>query len=132
MDFQKLFDAMSDESRRDRSKYHLTLGGLISFLEGVDASFPVKDSLGRSVGGMDSYRGYYADLAVGFDPQTAGELLETAKDAIGTTFQGYKGGDFLMNSDAPLWVAAYGYCGPAVIDAAVVDGTVVLTTKDLE
>ena len=54
-----------------------------------------------------SYRGYYEDLAI--IPALGGEqraerFIEEIESAIGTTFQGYKGGDFTMNHDTMIWV----------------------------
>lgn len=61
-----------------------------------------------------SYRGYYDHLALDFDGErsiTVEGLLAKAKDALGATFDGYKGGDFLMNEDTPLWAGEYGRSG---------------------
>jgi hypothetical protein len=74
-----------------------------------------------------SYRGYYSDLALDSkdEPTTAGELLAILKRALGETYGGYKGGDFVMGADTPLWMASYGSTGRAII--ALIDG--VLATK---
>ena len=40
MDIQGMMDAVSDSLRRERSRYHLTLGGLISALEKADPALP--------------------------------------------------------------------------------------------
>lgn len=77
---------------------------------------------------IDSWRGVYAELALNFEDSrssrselTVTEFLQLLKDAIGKTFTGYKGGDFTMSRQTPVWVANYGNAGStAVID--IVDG----------
>lgn len=39
----------------------------------------------------------------------AGQFLEMLKEAVGKTYEGYKGGDFEMTEDTPMWVANYRY-----------------------
>lgn len=90
----------------------LRLGSLISILETLDPSFEV-EGFGR----LDSYRGYYKDLAFeggsrfseDEDPiDTVAKLLEICRNAVGTGFTGYKGGNFPMDEDTVLWVSPYG------------------------
>lgn len=132
---QRMVNAMNDMSRKDRAKYHLTLGALIEKLEGVSPGYSVKFPNGTSPGDATSYRGYYSDLA--FEPTdrdvTVGDLLDRAKTALGDTFEGYKGGDFVMDASTPLWTAPYGACGLAIVGFAS-DGvnTITLETKDLD
>lgn len=134
MDIQKLMDTMSDGWRRDRSRYHLTLGGLIAALEAVEAETPVQFDSGGAPAEPDSYRGYYSDLAFCADSEArnAGEVLADCKSALGGTFTGYKGGEFVMEADTPLWVAPYGCCGPAIVDTRQADGKLILVTKDVD
>jgi len=131
---QRMVNAISAASRRDRSRYHLTLGELIEKLEGVSPGWSVKFSSGKGPGDADSYRGYYSDLS--FEPTdrdvTAGDLLDRAKTALNATFTGYKGGDFVMGPDTPLWTAPYGCCGLAIVGFAADDLGVTLETKDLD
>lgn len=133
-DIQKLMDAMNESRRLSRSGYHLTLSGLIDALRLAPADMLVRTDAGQGVGDADSYRGYYSDLAL--DPvQEAGTvaaLLKTASAALGTTFNGYKGGDFVMGPDTPLWVAPYGCCGPAIVGYEIADGAMVLKTKEID
>lgn len=64
----------------------------------------------------DSYRGYYDCFAV--EPAdretTIGEMISVLEDAIGQTFEGYKGGEFTMYEDTPVFYAHYGSGGPAI------------------
>jgi hypothetical protein len=105
MDIQKLFDEMGKGWRAERGLRQMTLGRFIAQLEGLDSS---KEIVG--LGRLDSYRGYYSDLA--FSPieetRTVGAVLEDCKSALDRTFVGYKGGDFVMDEHTPLFVSSYG------------------------
>jgi len=105
---QHLLDVVANQARQERSRYHLTLGELIDFLRDVTRRCP-----GATVSGLTnagSYRGYYADLAfeLGMDDRLARDLLSEAEVALSQSFTGYKGGDFVMGEDTPLWQASYG------------------------
>jgi hypothetical protein len=135
-DMQTLINVLSDGWRRDRQKYHLCLGDLITALEAVPEAWPVQ--LDRdpehSLGDVDSYRGYYSDLAfeVG-PPRSAGEVLAQAREALGATFEGYKGGDFVMGPDTPLWLSSYGTSsGVAITAAEAVGNAVIIRTRQLD
>jgi len=90
----------------------IKLGELIKKLEAMPQDANVYFDFGRLVPhGVDSYRGYYDHLAIGFgdgSPTKVATLLKELKAAVGKTFQGYKGGDFRMSEDTPVWVANYG------------------------
>ncbi len=34
---------------------------------------------------------------------------------LGRTLEGYKGGEFMMGRNTPLWLAEWGRCGPAIL-----------------
>lgn len=81
---------------------YLGLGGIISFLEKQDPMHYLP--LGWH--NPHSYRGYYEDLA--FEPKwnmDVGELLGITKSALGQTYEGYKGGDFVMNEHTTCWIS---------------------------
>ena len=123
---QKLVDTMNAVASNERSSYHLTLGELIDKLsphEGKNLTVPFKD--------LDSYRGYYCDLSAEPGESPLDEFLDKARKAIGSTFTGYKGGDYVMTKNTPLWVAEYGCTGSALIDVKVEDGEVRIETKDV-
>ncbi len=107
---QNLFNELLDGHRAKRALTQLTLRRLIDVLDGVDPERRVAMSMTA-----DSYRGYYADLAfepfADSEPTTAGRLAEYARSLIGQTFEGYKGGDFVMDEHTPLWVACWGDLG---------------------
>ena len=136
MSFQSMIDTMSKLDRQTRSQYHLTLGQLIEVLESVGADTVVvfSDS-GQHPKALMSYRGYYSDLC--FDettePVTAKSLLTICEDALDEPFQGYKGGDFLMDASTPLWVSSYGSASSrAIVDYTRNEGVLVLDVKRLE
>ena len=136
MDFQALMDTISEAARTTRKDYHLTLDKLIKVIEDLeDRNITVVLDYNRELGvGLpESYRGYYADLSLpqARVPATADKLLVMLKSAYGSTFEGYKGGDFEMDGDTPLWIAANGETGRALIDTTVDQGRLVLVTKDL-
>lgn len=115
----------------------ISLGGLIDGLKKCKPELEVMfDWCGMGPVNFGSYRGYYDHLALSYKDGariTAGELLELAEAEVGATHHGYKGGEFRMDRDTPVWVANHGDCwGWAVVD--VDDGgehgwRVTLTTK---
>lgn len=94
---------------------------------------------------LDSWRGSYTELALGyklsgydnneehFTETTAETLLSELKSAIGKEFTGWKGGDFTMDADTPVWVANAGNSGNTGIIDVVDDGwRIVLMTAYCE
>lgn len=87
----------------------------------IDAVEPYKDVEGwvmfdfgsASPDGIDSYRGYYDRLALGFsgersDIMTPKDFYILLTSAVNKTFTGYKGGKYTMDRDTPVHVANYG------------------------
>ena len=136
MDLQKMMDAMSEMNRNTRSDYHLTLGkaieGLSKFEEKESIRFDYED---KAPGNPHSYRGYYSDLS--FEPCQIGEranvgsFLEDLKESLNVEFTGWKGGEFYMGENTPLWVATEGECGRAIIDILHRDDGLIITTKEI-
>lgn len=70
-----------------------------------------------------SYRGFYDELA--FEPAenvTVGSMLSAAWAADGTTYTGYKGGEFTMTGDTPCWLAYEGSAGGEEITPELLAG----------
>ena len=108
---QAMIDGMSAQWQSDRAATQMTLGDMIKRLEELPEELKIV-----GVGEIDSYRGYYSDLAFCPDgDNTAGELLVICKSAMGKVFTGYKGGDFMMGESTPLWIASYSECGQKLI-----------------
>ena len=84
------------------------LKDLIKWLEQQDQNADVVDGFGSP----HSDRGYYKKLA--FEPvpiTTFGQMLTHAKSALGSTFSGYKGGEFLMDEFSECRIGEYGKSG---------------------
>lgn len=113
-------------AERLRASRQLTLGELIRRLEVLPLTFdhngkphPKKvyfDFACTYPKELDSWRGAYSELAITFAvgggaAPSAPDFLATLKGAIGVTFPGYKGGEYAMAEDTPVWVANYGDSG---------------------
>lgn len=102
-------------------KTQLTLGDLIRLLDRVEKpETEVRFDFARFVPkDLDSYRGYYDQLAMGWHesekPVTVAALLVMCRQAVGNTFEGYKGGRYTMRLTTPLWVANWGDCHDTAI-----------------
>lgn len=83
-----------------------------------------------------SWRGSYAELSLTFAsgetkerPMKASVFLELLREAVGKTYEGYKGGDFTMSKHTPVWVSNYGHsANTAVIEIVDDDYQVMLIT----
>lgn len=108
MNIQQEIDRLSAQWRKERAASQMTLGGLIDRLKELPPDLEVD-----FVSGPHSYRGYYTDLA--FEPESGtmkvSELLSVAEDSLGETFIGYKGGEYVMAKDTPVWISYHGESG---------------------
>lgn len=88
----------------------VTLGELIEWVENH------KDSPSIGLGQPHSYRGYYEDLAVTFQPwKEKAELVEELRAALNAVQYGWKGGEYMMKQSTPVWaVMGKGQTGVAV------------------
>lgn len=88
----------------------MRLGGLIETLRDLPGDLPVRYDDGTYPQEFASYRGYYENLTLvpGDEPATVKDLLMKAEAANGATFQGWKGGDYTMALDTPVWADDYG------------------------
>jgi hypothetical protein len=89
----------------------MTLGELIAAL----AAAPAGKAVAHGFGNPHSYRGYYDEVA--FEPArniTVGDMLAAARSALGATFQGWKGGDYVMKEYTDCWLATEGDCGETI------------------
>lgn len=113
----------------------MRLGNIIDALATAKPEAEVQfDFGGFGPTGVDSYRGYYSDLALSYDDQVgmlnAGDLLKELRAADGAVFTGYKGGDYRMNRSTPVWVANWGRChGVAVVAVEDQEWRVLLRTQ---
>lgn len=89
----------------------MMLKDIIKFLEGKDPNIQVP----MGFTGPMSYRGYYDQLAFAKESHTfVGDMLSQANSALGQSFEGYKGGFFIMSSDTPCWIAEWGEEGEEI------------------
>mgnify|MGYP006078505723 FL=1 len=123
---QVINDMLKESQDQRKASPQFSLNDLIDRLEQLPQDMPIL------LGEADSYRGYYSDLAFAplydTEPRTVKEALKEALLAHGKTFEGYKGGEFTMEGDTPVWYSHYGSCGPAII--GITDEGVILTQED--
>lgn len=88
---------------------------------------------------LNSYRGWYDHLAVAWAPgshhpwPTVDQFRTGLRAAVGATFTGWKGGEYVMRAQTPLWVDAYGDAsGTGIIAIEDSDGTVTLVTAKVD
>ena len=94
----------------------VTLGELIARLRHE----PPAKVIAHGFGGPTSYRGFYEDVA--FIPAENVSIvirLKMAESAIGKTFTGYKGGDFVMDENTDVWIAEWGMLGEVLTPRAL-------------
>lgn len=134
MDMQELIDTIGRASAMTRSGYHLTPAKALEALESAVGDTKVFfDATDTGPTGPHSYRGYYSDLAFESGaPPTVAEFKTTVNGTIGETYEGYKGGDFVMAGDTPLWSASYGCTGRAIVGIIIAPERVTLVTKDVD
>lgn len=78
---------------------------------------------------LDSYRGFYNQLALGYEAggeyhatvrKTVGDFLTELKEAVGKEYTGWKGGEYTMNEETPVWVDNPGSCcGTAIVEVGM-------------
>jgi hypothetical protein len=89
----------------------MRLGELIATLEKADPDMIVPVGFDNP----HSYRGYYEQLA--FEPAenvSVASMLAAAREALGSTYQGYKGGDYVMDEYSIVNIAWYGESGEEI------------------
>lgn len=108
-----MINGMSQQWQRERAETQMTLGKMIDRLAAMQPEAMI-DGLENP----HSYRGYYSDLA--FERRAAKlaakDALAMCRAAMGEVFEGYKGGDFQMGRNTPVWVANYGCCGKKIME----------------
>lgn len=100
---------------------HMTVGGMIKALSACKPEEAVYfDFASLRPEGLDSYRGYYEDVAISFTDEpaeglSAGELLEAFRRKNGHTQEGYKGGTFHVHDNTAVWAANWGRTGSTAV-----------------
>lgn len=116
-----------DSMNKEKGTEQLTLQELYDKVaQALKDSYPkenvsVEFDFGPRVGSFHSWRGDYSHASVSPEWEYSGPEMDAKKflnalgEFIGSTQEGYKGGDFLMSGDTPIWVADYGNSGHTVI-----------------
>lgn len=106
------------------------LGALIDALERVrfnDEGSPRPlqfDFGGLTAKGINSYRGFYDHLALSYQSEPAGSVdatISMLQSAVGQRFHGWKGGEYMMGLDTPVWVAQRGEASSTAIVGLMVE-----------
>jgi len=123
---QAMINGMNAEGSRERGNSQMTLGELIDRLKEMDL-----DDMMIGLSHPHSYRGYYTDLCfeVASDKRAVGQVLKMAEGCMGEVFEGWKGGDFQMGRNTPIWIANEGSCGPRIMSVCD-DGSLQLQNED--
>lgn len=106
----------------------ITLGELIEKLEGCNLDATVYYEFANlHPCGIDSYRGFYEHLAIGYGEEEikGSDLIALCHDAVLKRFHGWKGGVYLMDKDTPLWSANVGISTSIAITGVVNDESIV-------
>lgn len=136
-------DTVAEKVAR-RKPGQLTIRQLITKLESCSADKPVYAAFdGSSVISplydVDSYRGYYEQLAIEpgsqekldeEGPTRCIDMAQTLLESLNKTFYGYKGGEFSMFDETPVWVSEHGIAsGDMVVGVEEKADMVVIFTK---
>lgn len=91
---------------------HLTLAETIEALAAMDPETVVRGIHG----GVQSYRGFYDQIAL--SPTGVGyaalHLATWLQSQVGSTMEGYKGGEFQIKEDCHIFIAEWGDTGPGL------------------
>jgi len=114
MDIQEFINNMNNQSKILSGKEY-NLGNFIEDLkEYKDEFLQVEFDDGSIPKNFDSWRGSYCELALNYSKEgfcLINELFRKAFNANGSMYEGYKGGEFIMDLDTPIHQANYGEGG---------------------
>lgn len=117
-----------------------TIGSVIDALRNAEPDAAVMfDFCGAMPAKVASYRGWYDHLAIGWDVEgtswpEAKDVAALLQEAIGSVFTGYKGGEYRMTADTPLWVDRWGdHSGTGIVAIEFLgESAVVLCTAKVD
>lgn len=124
----------------ERSDYQrsLKLGEIIQFLASCDPDKNCQFDFARiGLEFINSSRGSYDELAIGYKDNSCRQVknvLTEFEACVGTSFEGYKGGNYQMGLDTLVWVDNWGdWTGTALKGIVENDFEVIfLTEKELD
>lgn len=142
MDLQSIISNAVQAYRNEEMKTspQLMLGELLILLEQVsNKKLPVKFSSGKKPTKLSSWRGSYREIAFQYDDSadspcpSVEDIINQIKNSIGSKFEGYKGGEFLMGKTTPVWVSQWGQSSrEAPVSVSCTDEMVTIETKEIE
>lgn len=130
----------------------VSLGDLHRSFANLPKAMPVSFSDGKIPCSINSYRGFYDQLAIDscsidrwkgwnccecgkkrFRKMNAGNFAQVLGETKYKYFSGYKGGSYLMTDKTPVWYASYGSASDLmVIGVSVIDNVAVISTEKYE
>ena len=145
---RKIIEAMKKELAKEWAKDSVEKGAMTAneliskFEEFKDSNKPViiemDGNLYTSVFVANSWRGSYSLPAIDYKLDKEGypldDAIENLKNLDGTEVTGYKGGDFTLSGDDPIFVANYGKLNncTAIVDVVeTIDYIVCITKRDM-
>ena len=149
MDLQTYINNATAAARKEvlASSNQLTLGEILLKLETAVEAQKIRIEEGRKEAHvrfdfeylhptyLDSWRGSYNEIAIGFSEKGEGPTLSSfysmINAAIGQEYTGWKGGEYTMNKHTPVWVANQGHSGNTAVLDIVDDGYVVFIITGL-
>ena len=127
-------DKIVEAQRRSRflTSPQLSLGKLIGALRAIEIAPGKHPKVYYDFGNfypttLDSWRGSYSEISLGFGNKPEGspeirELIKLLEEGIGNTYTGYKGGEFTMDAETPIWADDYGTSSETAIVGVIDDG----------
>ena len=146
MDLQTIIDNSIASARNERMKTseQLTIGEMLLKLESIQDKYKDEkedinvffDFAYLHPAGFISWRGSYAELAIEFTEESdipipkLHDFIKDLRECIGKEFTGYKGGEYTMGKNTPVWVANYGNSGKTGVVDVIYDGYDVMIITD--
>lgn len=145
IDFERYVRAGVAKMKQDEyaKKPIRTLGEVILLLQAQPGGNTIRlDFTEDKIKGIESYRGYYEDIALDYGPEyqyswrtaliTVSDLLQECEKSVGKTFYGYKGGKYIMRRKTLVWVSGYSHCDQRMLTDIRSDGdiTTIITRRD--
>lgn len=153
LSLQEQINAIAEKSRKETlsKSSQLTLGELILKLEPI-----VKKNKGKKIEDLPdvyfdfcrmfptttmSWRGSYKEVCLDFtdgrsenkSPLNIRDFFKLIKNTIGKEFEGYKGGEYVMDKHTPVWIDNYGRStDTGLVDVLDLDYQVLLITQYTE
>lgn len=113
-----------------------TLGQLLDALKSAPADNAVRFNFcSIAPTDLDSYRGYFSELALGWAPQEnypeplVSMLLERLTKQLGTVVHGWKGGEYTVSREQILYVANPGETGNTCVVGVESTYQTIIVTK---